>query len=605
MATIVSSSSQISKHKARYAEVKAVPGSGKTYTLIQRLKYWADIGVPAGRILVLSHSQETVAELKQRIKSVSVNGAGTSRAVGNARSLDAYLSHVTVQTAHGFANGLIPLQEVLSDKAAIVLLRKAIRAVQRDCRGGELWPDVSPSIKKLWLDRLSVLAEAENLDHVLKFLTMLRASRTTVRQTVLTAQFADLAAYVKVLHEVRRRYATVKKESGTIDFGDMLLQGTNAITNGAPVPYTHILVDEYQDCSPAQVHLLAEIAKLNRRTIMVFGDPNQAIYGFGGGRYTPLSSVLDGVTDLGIRRSRRLTRPIAALASAIAQHSPEQVIQTNRDGEMPVLVSTDTETEQISHVARDIKRLIDGGAQPEQIVLLARTKALLNPVEQTLLAGGVQTNRKGIVRDRKHLMHVLHLVHLVARCERRGQVATPKMLVKEFASLASVDNSRLTRASAELKKVSISPSFDGRYRLCAKVYLRLLGGMRENAEVMAEVNRWDMPSRGHSDARAMRDAVRAMDKAAVVTGTIHSAKGGEWKHVFIVGVTDGYLPFHKARDSEQSLVEERNLLYVAVTRARDTVRLYHSPANHARSRQRFDSPSRFLDQRVLKTLRVE
>ncbi len=587
------------------AEVKAVPGSGKTYTLIQRLMYWAGIGVPSGRILVLSHSQETVAELQRRIKSVSVNGAGTSRAVGNARSLDAYLSHVTVQTTHGFANGLIPRQDVLSDKAAIALLRKAIRAVQRDCRDGVLWPDVSPAIKQLRMRHLSILVEAEKLDCVLKFFNMVRASRTTVRQTVLTGQFADLAAYVKVFHAVRRRYAVVKKESGTIDFGDMLLKATNAITNGAAVPFTHVLVDEYQDCSPAQVHLLSEIAKLERRTIMVFGDSDQAIYGFGGGRYTPLSSVLDGVTDLGFRRSRRLTKENAAFASAIAQHSPEQVIQTGRHGEMPVLICADTEAEQINRIAQDIKRRITGGAEPEQIVLLARTKALLNPVEQTLLAIGVQTKRKGTVRDRKHLMHVLHLVDLVARCESRRQVATPQMLVKEFASLAGVGNTLLTRASAELKKVPRAPSFDGRYRLCAKAYLRLLGGMRENAEVMAEVNRWEMPSRRYSDARAMRDAVRAMDKAAVVTGTIHSAKGGEWKHVFVVGVTDGYLPSYMASDDEQSLSEERNLLYVAVTRARDTVRLYHSPAKHALSRRRFEKPSRFFDRAVRKTLHVQ
>ena len=92
----------------------------------------------------------------------------------------------------------------------------------------------------------------------------------------------------------------------------------------------------------------------------------------------------------------------------------------------------------------------------------------------------------------------------------------------------------------------------------------------------------------------MRDAVRQMNPHAVVTGTIHSAKGGQWDHVFIVGVTDGLLPFYKARNDEHAMAEERNLLYVAVTRAREKAWLYHAPSNHSGSRQRFEDVSCFL-----------
>ena len=103
----------------------------------------------------------------------------------------------------------------------------------------------------------------------------------------------------------------------------------------------------------------------------------------------------------------------------------------------------------------------------------------------------------------------------------------------------------------------------------------------------------------------MRDALRAMPKETIVTGTIHAAKGLEWEHVFIVGATDGYLPLYHARDKAQ-LGEERNLLYVAVTRAREAVRLYHAPCKHAKSRQRFESPSTFLTKAAVReTLQVE
>ena len=601
-----SSSSQISECKAKLAEVKATAGSGKTHTLIQRLMFWASKGVPADKILVLSYSKETVAELQHRIKLFPNKSMGQPSVLADNESLDAYLSKVTIQTTHGFANGLLPQQEVLSEKTAVALFSKAIKAVQRDCGKNVLWPAISTEIKQLRLKRLAVLARAENLSHVLKFLDVVQASKVTLTEAVLSSQFADLAPYVKVLRAVRRRYAAIKKSNTVIGFGDMLLQATMAIRDGTvSVPYTHILVDEYQDCSLSQVHLLAEVAKLSGRAMMVFGDPNQAIYGFGGASYTPLSSVLDGVVELNLPGSRRLTAQNAALASAVLGLGAKHAIQTSREGELPVLVCEDSEAKQIQHVASDIKQLIDAGTSPDQIVVLARTKALLTPVEQTLLGSGVQTKRKGTIRDRKHMLRVLRLVHLVERCDNKKVALSPEKLRKVFSRKINVAGGKWKDASAELRKVSRAPSLEGRYRLCAKTYLRLRGGVRKDADVQADVNRWEPLCRGHSDAIAMRDAIRAIDQTAVVTGTIHSAKGGEWEHVFIVGVTDGYLPLYLSWDDNRALGEERNLLYVAITRAHETVRLYHSPANHARSRQRFDELSRFLDQRVLKTVQNE
>lgn len=90
-----------------------------------------------------------------------------------------------------------------------------------------------------------------------------------------------------------------------------------------------------------------------------------------------------------------------------------------------------------------------------------------------------------------------------------------------------------------------------------------------------------------------------MNLGAVTTSTIHAAKGREWDHVFVVGMADGQLPLHLAK-GEQMLAEERRLLYVAVTRARESVRLYYAPVFHSRTRQLFEQPSRFLAQRPFK-----
>jgi DNA helicase-2/ATP-dependent DNA helicase PcrA len=437
------------------------------------------------------------------------------------------------------------------------------------------------------------------------FLTVVRASRQKIYEAAENGQFSELEQYTKILIAVRSKFAVLKEKRGVIDFGDMLHQAIKAIDEGASVPYTHILVDEYQDCSAAQTHVLASLAKLKGRSIMVFGDPNQAIYGFGGARYTPLSEVLKkNVQQLTLPLSFRLTAQTAALASAVVQHEKEKAIQTKREGDLPVLVQDESLAGQTESIVQHIRRLIDGGTPPAQIVVLARTKALLAPIEQLLLAHNVQTSRIGTKRHHKHVLRVLKLVRIVERCESEERKCKPKMLRKALPSL-KLNDSLWQKGARELIKGARIRSLEGRYGLCAKAYLQLMGGVRKDPELRADVNRWEPWSRGHDDARAMRDAILAMDTQAVVTGTIHSAKGGEWDHVLVVGVTDGLLPQYLSLD-EHSLVEERNLLYVAITRARDTVRLYHAPTNHARSRQRFEKVSHFLVKRaVRKTLLIE
>ena len=600
----VRSSTQISKSKEKFIEVRAVPGSGKTYTLIQRALHLLFTGVPSNEILVLSFSNASVAEIRSRMDRTSRHSAKDALGQRRPDTGDTNLSDIEVQTAHAFAFGFAKEKQLVNEKDSRKLLAEAILSVKRDGRKRILWPDLSSDIRQRRFEQLDDLSEVQKSPDVLRLFDVARASGQTVREVISMSQFSDFAPYVHVLPEILRRYAAIKRNRGVIDFGDMLFLATRAIRRGAPTPYTHILVDEYQDCSPAQVHLLAELASLDGRSIMVLGDCDQAIYGFGGGHYTPLSGVLEGVTEISLPCSQRLHAQNAALASAIAQHAPDQIIKAKRDGEIPVLVCTDTETAQISRVAQDIKKRIDGGVQPEQIMVLARKQALLTPIEQELLALGVLTERNGLQRHRKHAQRVLHMIHVIERCEERETKITPAMLKNAFKWSGEIEDRRWDEESKKLRKVLRAPSLEGRYRLCAKAYVRLHGGVRQNRQLRADVNRWEPICRAHSSARSMRDAVRAMDKRAVLTGTIHSAKGGEWDDVFVVGVTDGHLPEYRSRD-ERSLSEERRLLYVAVTRARNGVRLYHSPANDARSRQRFDNPSRFLDQRVLKTLRVE
>ena len=577
----------------QFVEVIASPGSGKTSTLIRRLHYLVASGVPAEQILVLSFSNATVDEVKRRIVlSAQATKTKTSARRGQPSPHD--LSKITVCTAHSFANSLIKNRPPLTDKKAAILLRKAIRLLQRSCKKSTEVPRVSAATKRRRLDQLETLLTDENISQVLNLVSVAQAANKPVSEVSATARFAVLSDFTEVLCAVCKKYAALKKKLGEIDYGDMIDLGIQALAAGAPFQYTHILADEYQDCSAAQVQLLAQMAQLDNRRIMVFGDPHQGIYRFAGAGYTPLSDVLDGVREYRMPVSHRLTEETAAFASAIAGHLPKQAIQTERSGKLPVLACDESQTSQTRRVARDIEQLLDNGVPAEEIVVLTRTKAQLAPIEMRLLVQSIPTARTGVNRDHKHAVRVLKLVHTVEQCEKHGKTPKLETLQKALPSITDVDAKRWKEELSAFKKVSQSPSLEGRYMQCAKIYLRLRGGVRKDADLRADVNRWETLCRSHSSARAMRDEMRQMNPSAVVTSTIHSAKGGEWKHVFVVGVTDGLLPFYKAHGDKYAMAEERNLIYVAVTRARERVWLYHAPSNHPGSRQRFEKVSRFL-----------
>ena len=609
-----SSAKSIVNCTARFAEVRAVPGGGKTHTLLRRGEHLLATGVPAEHILILSFSNASVDELRRRIAALPASArtvAGTHPG----------LSRVKIQTAHAFAFGLKKKkQRLLTDKELLALLGQAIKSVVDDCKNSKgPWSSthISEAKRQLRVRQLEELALAPaQQKFVLRLLAVARASKQKLSALISTPQFDSLKPYVSVILAVRSRLALMKKIKGVIDYSDMLHRAAVAISNGTAesVPYTHILVDEYQDCSAAQTDILAKLALKSESdhpiSIMVFSDPNQAIFGFGGAYYTPLSSALPEVAELRLARSWRLTARNAALASAVACHRSDRAIEANHehgDGALPILVRDKSLTSQTAHIVEDIKQLLAGGTSPEQIVVLARTKALLAPVEQLLLANQVQTSRRGIRRHSKHVLRVLRLIRVVERCEQAAtealkskrelglQIAT--RMKKSLSRLTDVDDRSWKDASTALTKAFRVKSLEGRYRLCAKIYLRLLGGIRKDVELRADVNRWEASCRPHQSATAMLDSVLSFAyKGAAVTSTIHAAKGGEWDHVFIVGVTEGLLPLYLEMNDEHSLVEERNLLYVAITRARKTVQLYHAPTGHARSRKNFSDLSRFLDE---------
>lgn len=596
---------RIVQTKLPYVEVVASPGSGKTTTLMQRLAHLVRCGVSVSEILVLSFSNESVGEIGRRLVQHGTNHGRTARA-----KLDADEAKPALMTAHAFARSVVARAggcgDVTTPSVATSLLKSALRRCLQDAHRKKLWfrLDTRQRRERVELVR-RLIKSSELLSLLLSAMQFAQAAQIDVGDAMATPQFADdLKPFAVIAPAVQRRYTQAKQAAGHIDFGDMLERAIRALGDGrARIPFTHVLVDEYQDCSAAQNQLLAALAH-HGCELMVFGDPEQAIYGFGGNGYTPLREIVDGAKVLSLPQSHRLHADNAALAMAVAKARTSKIV-TQRQGTQPVLVRSLDLTDQTHSVVRDIEQLLGQGVDPSRIAVLARTRALLRPVEQRLLATGMNADQQGTTRDLRHAQRVLRLVKFVEWHARRYDSIDPDEAAYVLHNVTFADPQfRLESLARSLERAASSPSLEGRYRACSDVYLHLLGGVRANTEVHHDLNRWAPICRNHACAAEMLRALKRLDKQVIQTMTIHAAKGREWDHVFVVGVADGQLPLYLSKGTRM-LAEERRLLYVAITRARESLRLYFAPVDHARSQQRFEKRSRFLrPPSVMRTVRV-
>ncbi len=583
--------------KSAHVEVPAVPGAGKTFACVSRVRALIDQGVPGRRLVIISFSNAAVEKLRARVAALA---SSLTQSGEKASAVATNLNAVTITTAHALANRLGGGGELLSAPAAKRLLGRAITDLLKRARARDVWSKLSPAKREQRVELLKGLRESSMLPAVLELFAYAAAADQPVRDVTARPRFEALAGFFAILPLLHRRWMEIKRRDRVIDFADMLGRARTAIgSNPKLLPFDHILVDEYQDGSSSQAQLMAAMASLPRRSVMVFGDPGQAIFGFAGGQYSPLSELFDDVEVIRLPESRRLTAETAALASAVAGHRRSQAIRATRGGGRPLLVTSADELSQAGRIARDVRSLIAKGVPAQEIAVLARVRALLHPVEMALLADGVLTKRLGggAKRNRKHAVRVLRLVQVVEECAREKRKPLAPRLRRQFKALANeVAIERWVALAADLRKATRVESLEGRYILAAKAYVRLLGGARSAAGKMVrdDVNRWAPLCRKYQTASEMRAAVLSFDRDAVMTSTIHAAKGAEWRHVLIVGATDGIMPWHQsAHDLAEA--EERNLLYVAITRARDSIRLYHAPCVHARSRKVFTDVSRFLE----------
>ena len=538
--------------------VLAGAGTGKTRAITHRIAYRVVTGEITGRhVLAVTFTARAAAQLRERLAQLGADGV-------QARTFHA----AALRQVRYFAPRLLggrEMPELVESKARLVTLAAARVGLRVDRTGAR---DLASEIE--WAK--SNLVEPGEYTAAAQ-----RALRDTPYEP---AQVAEVFA----------AYETVKRGQGVIDFEDLLRAAVWGIEEHPDVAaqiraqYRHFVVDEYQDVNPLQQRLLTAWLG-DRDDLTVVGDASQTIYSFTGATSTYLVDFPrrhQGAVVVRLVRDYRSTPQVVGLANAVIRQArgPEAKLRLALEGQRPPGPEPDLrifpdEPAEAAAVAARCAELIAAGTPAREIAVLFRTNAQSEAYEAALAAAEVPAVVTGAARffERPEVRQAMVAL-------RAAALTAPDVALAPADAVAAVVEAL---AAVGWRREQPPPG----------------GAAREQWEALAALvslaEELKPPSLRSFHAELERRA--AIQHTPTVDGvtlaSLHSAKGLEWDAVFLVGLAEGTLPTSYAR-TDAALEEERRLLYVGITRARQWLWLSYAQARSPGGRPR--KPCRFLPQ---------
>ena len=451
-------------------------------------------------------------------------------------------------------------------------------------------------------------------------------SQTPVADVLKTA-FPWCAQWEDELKNLFRAYVAAKQDQQVLDYDDLLLywaemMGDPGIAADLGARFDHVLVDEYQDTNRLQAAILLAL-KPDGRGLTVVGDDAQAIYSF---RAATVRNILDFPTQfpeparvITLERNYRSTQPILNASNAVIGQATERYAKdlwTDRQSsQLPELVTVSDEAGQARWVADQVLAQREGGATLKSQAALFRTSSHSAALELELTRRNIPYVKFGGLRFLE-AAHVKDLLSLLRWAENpRGRMAgfrvaqllpgigpataarlmdamsaspQPLQALREFKPGAAAQEE--WRGFADTYAALCDPGL--KWPADADLALRWYGSQLERLYDDARVRRADLdqllriasgyPSRERflteltldpPDATSDESGAPLRDEDYMILSTIHSAKGQEWKAVYVLNVVDGCIPSDMSTGTAEEIEEERRLLYVAMTRARERLQL--------------------------------
>ena len=525
--------------------VLAGAGTGKTRAITHRIAYGVRTGVyDPQRVLAVTFTRKAAGELQGRLRELGADGVRARTFHGAAL---AQLSHFWPQFVGGDAPQILP--------GKVAAISQTVESMGLRL-GGETLRDIAAEIEWRKVSMLSIDSYAEQL----------------ATRPALAGVEPDR------LIDIHEQYTKLLEERRQIDFEDVLvlLSGMLEVEPRAALQvreqYRFFTVDEFQDVSPLQRHVL-KLWLGQRDDLCVVGDASQTIYSFAGATSSFLLRFgveYPNAREFRLERNYRSTPPIVVSANRLMRDKPGALqLSPMREGgaEIDRFGWFQTEQDEARAVAQSIAHSRSLGVAASDIAVLYRTNAQSARIEEALAAEGIPVR-----------------VHGAQRFYDRADVKRAILLIRGQAKAG--DDRPLFQIVSDM--------------------LRAVGWSAKPPEGAAERERWealnsllslaDETPPGTSilqfseELLARQRAQHEPKMEAVTLSAVHAAKGLEWPLVHVVGLSEGIFPISHAM-SEQAIEEERRLAYVALTRARDSLRLsgFASAARVARAPSRFVS----------------
>jgi DNA helicase II / ATP-dependent DNA helicase PcrA len=432
------------------------------------------------------------------------------------------------------------------------------------------------------------------------------------------------------LEKLRQAFEQYKRERHLLTYDDLLVRLSEALETSEELrlklsnQYRYIMVDEYQDTNKLQAQIVRLMAA-SHDNVAVVGDECQAIYSFRGASFRnilefpklfPLAKVIK------LEENFRSTQPILDLANTIISEASEsyakQLFSQMTDGQAPVLVNASDENEQSRFVVQRIEELREEGVPYQEMAVLFRAGSHSFDLEIELGKHGIPFRKFGGIKfvESAHIKDVLSFLRVVVNpsdtiswyrmlklVDHIGDATAQQILdhlnierkefrtarakeglfkkLKQFPAKARYQD-QLVRLAHVLQSVVEHKTVRPQLSAVERFYRPILQTtyddhprrQRELEHLSSIAKRYKSAEELLSDVAldpvemALAEA-QARGKGFVTLSTVHSAKGLEWSTVFAIWMVDGWFPSLRAYDAFEDLEEERRLLYVAATRAKE------------------------------------
>jgi len=606
-------------------------GTGKTRTLVYRVAHLIERGAAAERILLLTFTRRAAQEMLSRAERLV--GSNSKRVHGGTFHATAHrlLRH------YGPAAGL-PKDFTIMDQSDSADLMQLSRA------------------QLGYAAKVKRFPKKETLQYVYS-----RHINTGIPvEDIIRDEYAQFVDYLEDFAKIYVDYVRRKQERNLVDYDDLLLfwalmlEASPELRQKIGGMYDHILVDEYQDTNVLQARILRGMCGTHAN-ITVVGDDAQSIYSFRGANFR---NILDfpkqfaDATTVTLEQNYRSTQPILSVTNTLISRAAERFTKnlwTERTGgETPWLVAARDEQQQTRFVVDRILELHEEGTRLSEIAVLFRAGYMSADLEIELTNRKIPFEKWGGLKflEAAHVKDVLAFLRILEN--PRDEVSWYRLLlllpgIGDATARAAIDS--MIAAAWESNAFG---RFDPppRARGAHSALVALLDGLRsgpvlDDAKVSADIarvrqlydnilrERYDRVeprladldqlqtiAAGYPDRATFLSALALEPPQAtqdlpggssreendcLILSTAHSAKGKEWDAVFVIWAVDGWFPSARCLNTEEETEEERRLMYVALTRARNYLSVTY-PLNAYSSRRgadySLDQLCRFIDRGV-------